>query len=407
MIIFVVTYDCTFLAPWGKELFKTLVHVISNGVALLLINKISFCAAFLAIMLYGMSYAIAQTPPGRSISTVPTNLPSVQAFVAPPAAFDPVIASPETLQQYGFPPRPDQLKTPAAYNAWAKAVSAPQTRLQAPQLVQTMIYNGRAQIQPGSESKQTASEFNFNPSNSVSARSLNWSGYAIYDDTTKPFAKSYVYAYWIVPVAQHAFGNALPGSWDYSTQWVGIDGLGSPDVLQAGTEADGHATGASQAAFYAAWIEWYPFSESRIANFSVAPGNEMFVEVWNTNATVGNAYLFNITRQQSVALTFKAPSGTNLVGNSAEWVVERPGIGGSLARLTNYVACPFDACYAFGSVGGEMYNKMYFPGINSAGLTVYAISMHDNAGGVISIPNLVGPADLWFRDAGSAYTGLP
>jgi hypothetical protein len=54
-----------------------------------------------------------------------------------------------------------------------------------------------------------------------------------------------------------------------------------------------------------------------------------------------------------------------------------------------------------------MYNKMYFPGINSAGITVYAISMLDDAGGVISIPSLVGPADLWFRDAGSAYIDLP
>jgi len=131
------------------------------------------------------------------------------------------------------------------------------------------------------------------------------------------------------------------------------------------------------------------------------------VEVWNTNATVGNAYLLNVTRQRAVALTFKAPSGTTLVGNSAEWVVERPGIGGSLARLTNYVACPFDACYAFGSIGAGMYNKMYFPGINLAGGAVYAISMLDNVGGVISIPSLVGPADLWFRDAGSAYTDLP
>lgn len=384
-----------------------MIHVIGNSAVLLLTKSISFWAACLALTLYGMPYAIAQTPPASGVPTIPTNLPSVQTFLAPPAAFNPVVASPETLQQYGFPPKPDQLKTPAAYNAWAKAVSAPQTRLQAPKLVQTTIYNGRAQIQPYSESKQSAGEFNFNPSNSVSANSLNWSGYAIYDDTRKPFAKSYVYAYWIVPVAQHAFGNGLPVGWDYSTQWIGIDGLGSPDVLQAGTEADGYASGATQATFYAAWIEWYPFSESRIANFSVAPGNEMFVEVWNTNATVGNAYLFNVTRQQAVALTFKAPSGTTLVGNSAEWVVERPEIGGSLARLTNYVACPFDACYAFGSIGAGMYNKMYFPGINLAGGAVYAISMLDNVGGVISIPSLVGPADLWFRDAGSAYTDLP
>ena len=129
----------------------------------------------------------------------------------------------------------------------------------------------------------------------------------------------------------------------------------------------------------------------------------MFVEVWNTSPTVGHAYLVNVTTQQAVSLTFNAPSGTTLVGNSAEWIMERPGISGSLTPLTNYVACPFDACYAFGSVGGGTYNKLYYPGINSTGTTVYAVSMLDNAGAVISIPSLVGLADIWFRDTGSAF----
>jgi hypothetical protein len=184
---------------------------------------------------------------------------------------------------------------------------------------------------------------------------------------------------------------------------VGIDGFGSPDVLQAGTEADAYASGGTTATFYAAWIEWFPFNESRISNFLVAPGDEMFVEVWNTSATVGNAYLVNITTQQAVAFTFNAPVGTSLVGNSAEWVVERPAVGGSLATLTNYVACPFDVCYAVGSVNGGTYNQAYYPGINLAGTAVYAISMLDNGGNVTSTPALVGPLDIWFRDTGSAY----
>jgi Peptidase A4 family len=365
-------------------------------------KKFGLCTAVLTIALCGIRYSIAQTAPGSSIPTVPTNLPNIRTFVPPPATFNPVVAPPEALQQYGFPPRPDQLKAPAAYNAWAKAVSAPQTRLQSPQLVQTGISNGPAQIRPSSEAKQPASEFNSTPTNSVATDSSNWSGYADCDNSTRPFAKSYIYAYWIMPVAQHAFGNSS-GGWDYSSQWVGIDGYGSPDVLQAGTEADAYASSGTNATFYAAWIEWYPFNESRISNFLVAPGNEMFVEVWNTTATVGHAYLLNVTTQQAVSFTFNAPSGTNLVGNSAEWIVERPGIGGSLATLTNYVACPFDACYAGGSVNGGTYNRLYYPGINLAGTTVYAISMLDNAGSVISIPSLVGAADIWFRDTGSAY----
>jgi Peptidase A4 family len=362
-----------------------------------------FSSLCVAVALSGVHYTVAQTGSGANIPAIPTNIPNIQTFVAPPTAFNPVAASAEALQQYGFPPMPDKVNAPAAYTAWAKAVSAPQTRLQSPQLVQTSISNGPAKIQPSGESKDLASEFNSTPSNSVSARSSNWSGYVDYDNASKPFAKSYIYAYWIVPVPQHAFGHGLPVGWDYSSQWVGIDGWTSPDVLQAGTETDAYLLGSTKATSYSAWIEWYPFNESRITNFSVAPGDEMFVEVWNTSPTVGHAYLVNLTTQQSVAFTFDAPAGTQLVGNSAEWIVERPGISSGLAPLTNYVACPFDACYAFGSVGGGTHNKQYYPGINSAGTTIYAVSMLDNAGDVISIPSLVGIADIWFRDTGSAF----
>jgi Peptidase A4 family len=219
------------------------------------ITKLSLWAVGFAMVFLDIPFAVAQTALGSGIPTVPTNLPNIRTFSPPPVTFNPAIASPEALQQYGFPPRPDQLKAPAAYNAWAKAVSAPQTRLQSPQLVQTPIYNGSAQIQPFRESKQPAGEFNSNPSNSIATASSNWSGYADYDNTTKPFARSYIYAYWIVPVAQHAFGNSS-GGWDYSSQWVGIDGYGSPDVLQAGTEADAYASGPITATFYAGWIEW-------------------------------------------------------------------------------------------------------------------------------------------------------
>jgi hypothetical protein len=365
-------------------------------------TKLGLCSAGLAIALCGIPSSRAQTAQGARIPTIPTNLPNIRTFLAPPAIFNAVVASPESLQQYGFPPRPDQLSAPAAYNAWAKAVSAPQTRLQSPQLEQAAISNGPARIVPSGESKHPANELNSVPANIIAANSNNWSGYADCDNTTRPFAKSLIYAYWIVPVAQHAFGNSS-GGWDYSSQWVGIDGYGSPDVLQAGTETDAYASGTTRATFYAAWIEWFPFNESRITNFPVAPGNEIFVQVWNTSATVGNAYLLNLTTQKAVSFTFNAPSGTTLVGNSAEWVVERPGIGGSLATLTNYVACPFDLCYAFGSVNGGTYNRAYYPGINLAGTSVFSISMLDDAGKVISTPSLVGPADIWFRDTGSAF----
>src|SRR5260370_40453794 len=98
--------------------------------------KLGLYAAGLAIALCEISYSIAQPAPGGGMLTVPTNLANIRTFVRPPATFDPLVASSEALQQYGFPPMPDHLKAPEAYKAWAKAVSAPQKRLESPLLVQ-------------------------------------------------------------------------------------------------------------------------------------------------------------------------------------------------------------------------------------------------------------------------------
>jgi hypothetical protein len=119
-------------------------------------TKLDLCTAGLAIALCGMQYSRSQTPPGASILSVPTNIPNILAFVAPPPTFNPVAASPEALQQYGFPPKPDKVTAPAAYDAWAKAVSAPQTRLESPQPEQTRIYNGPVSIARTIENKAAA-----------------------------------------------------------------------------------------------------------------------------------------------------------------------------------------------------------------------------------------------------------
>jgi hypothetical protein len=59
-----------------------------------------------------------------------------------------------------------------------------------------------------------------------------------------------------------------------------------------------------------------------------------------SNQSIGVGTRFDIT----------APSGTSLTGNVAEWVVERPTVGGSVASLTDYAACYFDECIAGGNM---------------------------------------------------------
>jgi hypothetical protein len=67
------------------------------------------------------------------------------------------------------------------------------------------------------------------------------------------------------------------------------------------------------------------------------------------------AFLLHQTTTRSRDRFFNFKNMVNY-GISAEWIMERPTVNGSFANLTNYVACPFDACYACGSINGGTYN---------------------------------------------------
>jgi hypothetical protein len=81
-----------------------------------------------------------------SVATGQTNGHSVGAGQVtsprPPAGFNPLTASEEELQRYGFPPRPDAKQAPEAYSQWRKLVLVP--RKGNPKLQPTRIYDGPA-----------------------------------------------------------------------------------------------------------------------------------------------------------------------------------------------------------------------------------------------------------------------
>jgi hypothetical protein len=326
-----------------------------------------------------------------------TNLPGVMSHIAPPRSFNPVLASDSELASYGFPPRPDQVAQPKAYASWKKAVDMNNVRVFAP-VEQTKIYHKPNQ---GSKAKAQAQAQTGSPSNI--SYSTNWSGFVktngvtSYNNTSSYY---FLFADYVVPAARQAYG-ACTGGWDYSSSWVGIDGYGSPDVLQAGTESDAYCLNllGSQytSTYYSAWYEWYPYSEVRINNssFPVRAGDDLFVEVWDTSATVGHAYIVNYQTNKAVEYTFSAPPGTTLRGNSAEWIVEAPSVGGGQAALTNYVMDFFSNSYAYPFSGAGVY-----PGISTQ------VDMIDSHGYVISYPTLLGSSGIWFQTANSArYAG--
>jgi len=131
----------------------------------------------------------------------------------------------------------------------------------------------------------------------------------------------------------------------------------------------------------------------QIANLPVNAGDDIVVEVWSTSATQGHVYFANLNTGQNASLSIAAPAGTRLVGNSAEWVVERPSVNGRIATLTNYITDYLSDCLAYTQNGEVLY-----PGSASATQLI----MLDNNSQTISEPIPLGPYGLWLEDTGSA-----
>src|SRR5208282_4582816 len=141
--------------------------------------------ALLSALLSVVPYANAQGVDNR----IPTNLPGVFTYSAPPAGFDPVAASSDELAAYGLPPRPDKNSVPHAYAAWADAMSASKQRI-TPILKTTNRYHGpnvaKGQVENGA------------------ANSYNWSGYVMPTSSTgwgSSNAFTTIISAWVVPVA--------------------------------------------------------------------------------------------------------------------------------------------------------------------------------------------------------------
>ena len=317
---------------------------------------------------------------------IPTNLPGITAAADPPAWFNPLTASDEDLAVFGFPPRPDARGAPEIYKSWQGAMAASKRSI-IPELQRTDIFHGPAQITHVENS---------------TASSKNWSavvvesGASSYNTTT---SFSIVQAEYVVPMASQAFG-ACTGSWDRSSTWVGIDGdngSGAKDLFQAGTEADASCVNGIKSQEYYAWIEWVPDKpnlELKLSGLPLFAGDDIFIQVWNTSATQGYVYIVNETTNEYLNLSVPAPSGTKLVGNSAEWVVERPLPAGNcstcFATLTNYI-WDFFSNSAAKTHGGSLYA----PGSSSA----IQVTMY-NGSTAISYPTVLGAYAIQFQNEG-------
>jgi hypothetical protein len=173
--------------------------------------------------------------------------------------------------------------------------------------------------------------------------STNWSGAVVNPPAGQTF--KWIEGDWTVPPVSAPTQDQTY----YCATWIGIDGDGSPDVFQAGVESTVQADGTAISIEYYPWWEWYPDPMVQITNFPVSPGDKITMILCSSGgagSTTGTVYWTNTTTGAATSVTLTAPSGTQLVGNCAEWIVEAPTVGGSQSALGDYGSVTFTVCEA-------------------------------------------------------------
>jgi Peptidase A4 family len=227
--------------------------------------------------------------------------------------------SDEELFGRGYLPRPDAVSSPNEYAVWRDRVSRPITLIP-PHSVSRSDISHSGNVQEGAYT------------------SANWSGYEAHG--TK---RSYdgVQGEWGVP----SIGLAEPGYTTYSSMWVGLDGDGTSDLVQAGSEQDAIEFFGSIVASYSTWTELLPNQPtSQGTGLGVNNGDDILVSVYigdsaghrNQYGTYGWFSIWDFTSSQAVLISI-ALSGTYFKGSEAEWIMERPTVGGVYSELSAYV----------------------------------------------------------------------
>jgi hypothetical protein len=252
----------------------------------------------------------------------------------PPADFNPLTASANDLVRHGFPQRPQDSRHLARYQRVFGQLQNKFTYIEPTLRVNTEKRHGvRARAaRAGTET------------------STNWSGGVVFSPSGDPF--HWVEGDWVVPNVDAPTQN----QWYYCASWIGLDGDGSGDVCQAGVECEVYRSGSSITRNIYPWWEWYPIPEVQITNFGVSPGDMLTMLICTSGAGATSASLFitNRTTGLSTSMTFDAPSGTELIGNCAEWIVEAPTVGGSQSAMADYGEVFFSVCEAFTAKGATV-----------------------------------------------------
>ena len=261
----------------------------------------------------------------------------------PALTADPAILTTAELVAKGFPPKPDPIATPEAYQTWLKIVSEPAT-IVPPRSVRSAVHN----YIPVSKDNYAG----ISAQNPVAYRGSG----NLYD---------YVSGSWHVPQVS----TTIPNEWEHMSTWVGLRGctggncsfpVSTGTLFQTGTVDaamyDGSFVYSSHSAFFE-WLSWlYPSclnqppgnannvhvigtSPNQACDLQITPNrilvnerDQVFAVVWTgdangtpmANGAYAYSYIQNMTTLVgSSTLRFSSLPAWPLNGFEADWILER------------------------------------------------------------------------------------
>jgi hypothetical protein len=188
----------------------------------------------------------------------------------------------------------------------------------------TLVLEGSAwkiqsDVQPGAAAQpapQTSTDSGTPAAAAItSSTSSNWSGYSA---TGGSFTS--VTGTWIVPTVSSTTAGA-------DATWVGIGGVDTRDLIQAGTQATVNAG----EVVYVAWIEMLP-AASKPVSLTVSPGDSVTVSITQKSAVDWTISMKNNTTSARYNTTVQYASSNS----SAEWVQEAPSVGRGTVPLDDF-----------------------------------------------------------------------
>lgn len=299
------------------------------------------------------------------------------AFRQPPDGFNPLKATKRQLTSYGFPLPPDEKKQPKQARLWRAHMQGIERfvgiDLRDVEIDRSIVHlSGLTDdrefskmpppdhpffvLDPRFADRPDLISDDFLLIKNLSPQTSNvWSGGYVVQPPTEPFNNAF--GTFTVPTAQPPPSAWNGTSWNNGTykasNWVGLDGWGNKDVMQAGVTSVATVSGGSVSESYYAWYEFFPTAEFPIASdtFPVTAGDVVSVLVcapFNTTHAVAN--LKNNSNGSLYTVGFDAPGTTPgvsaLQGSVAEWIVEWPGCKPTACGFANYGNVTFHDCIA-------------------------------------------------------------